>query len=233
MRKQGMIFTDPPWSVDYCGKNGKILNDNKKPSEALEFYKNILLLLYNFSTDDVNIYWWYAIMHMDVNMNAFRDTGWHFSQAVLWIKDNFVYSHSQLFHRCFEPCMVGWKDNGKSHYVNKTFSNFTELWTLNKKTFADMLDVWYQKRDNRNNYIHPTQKPVQLAERAIKRSSEENDIVLDAFGGSGSTLIACEQLNRRARVIELDPKYVDTIVTRYLQFKEETHVIKNGEKILW
>jgi DNA modification methylase len=143
-----------------------------------------------------------------------------------------IYSPGQNFHRVYEPCLVGWK-NGKPRFINRTFANFTELWTVDLKTFQEHLDVWYQKRDNTHQYIHPTQKPVQLAERALKRSSEENDIVLDAFGGSGSTMMACEQLNRCARLIELDPKYVDATIGRYLKFTESTHVIKNGKKIAW
>ena len=99
--------------------------------------------------------------------------------------------------------------------------------------FTDPLDVWYQKRDNTIQYIHPTQKPVQLAERALKRSSEKNDIVLDAFGGSGSTLIACDQLERKCRMIELDPKYVDCIVSRYCKYKEDMTIVKNGKQIQW
>lgn len=129
--------------------------------------------------------------------------------------------------------MVGWKQ-GEVKYQNTAFSNFTQLWTTGGlKTFADHLDAWYQKRDKVTEYVHPTQKPVQLAERAIKRSSEKGDIVLDAFGGSGSTLISCEQLQRKARIIELDPKYTDTIVSRWCKYKEDTAVIKNGKEIQW
>ena len=144
-----------------------------------------------------------------------------------------IFSPGQLYHRIYEPCLVGWKQ-GQTHYQDVTFSNYTELWTVGGlKTFQEHLDVIYSKRDNTNSYIHPTQKPVQLAERAIKRSSERNDIVIDAFGGSGSTLIACDQLDRKARLIELDPKYVDAIVTRYCQYKKTTTVIKNGKEIEW
>lgn len=204
-----------------------------KPSELLEFYNKILRVMKSFTTEDSTLYWWHSPRLTDISMKAMVESGWHYSQTILWLKNNIIYSPNQLFHKIYEPCMVAWKENGQPHYQNRTFSKFSELWTLDKKKFADMLDVWYQKRDNTNKYIHPTQKPVQLAERALKRSSEEGDIVLDAFGGSGSTLIACEQLNRKARLIELDPKYVDAIVTRYLQFKEEIYVTKNGEKILW
>lgn len=150
----------------------------------------------------------------------------------IWLKNSLIYSPSQLYHRIYEPCMVLWKE-GKTHYQDFTFSNFTELWNLDKKTFAEHLDIWYQKRDNTNKYIHPTQKPVQLAERAIKRASAKGDLVLDAFGGSGSTMIACDQLERQARLIELDPKFVDAIVGRWVQYSENTRVIKNGEEIIW
>lgn len=244
--KARLIFTDPPYSIDYVsgggfsynsekfgGTGGRIFNDDKTPQEALVFYKEILTQLHAFSTDDCNIYWWYASRLTDINMEAMRETGWHFSQNIIWLKNSLIFSPGQLYHRIFEPCIVGWKQ-GKVHYQNLTFSAYTQLWTVDGlKTFSEHLDVIYQKRDNTNQYVHPTQKPVQLAERALKRSSELNDIVLDAFGGSGSTLIACEQLGRRARLIELDPKYVDVIVSRYVKYTGDPKIIKNGEEIQW
>lgn len=250
--KARLAYCDPPYSVDYHstkgtsktkksysyesnkfgGTGGRIFNDDKTPAEALIFYKDALKQIYDFTADDVTLYWWFASSLTELNMQAWRETGWHFSQQVIWLKEHFVFAMGQLFHRIYEPAMVGWKE-GKHHYVNGTFASFNELWLLDKKTFADHLDGWHQRRDNISKYIHPTQKPVQLAERALKRSSEKNDIVLDAFGGSGSTLIACEQLERSARLIELDPKYCDAIVTRWTQYSQNTHVIKNGEKILW
>src|SRR3990167_1126585 len=220
--KARMIFTDPPYSIDYHSVNktgGRIFNDDKTPEEALEFYKEIAQQLHAFSTDDANIYWWYASRLQGINEQALKEMGWHISQIVLWLKNHLIFSPGQLYHRIYEPCLVGWK-NGKKHYQDFTFSTYSELWTTGDlKTFQEHLDVWYQKRDNTNAYIHPTQKPVQLAERAVKRTSEKNDIVLDAFGGSGSTLIACEQLERKCRMIELDPKYVDAIVKRWCDYK--------------
>jgi len=242
--KARLIFTDPPYSVDYVstaglsydsqkfGDSGKIFNDDKSPEEALSFYIQILKNLHLYSTEDVNIYWWFASRLTDVNMDAFKDAGWHFSQIVLWLKNSLIYSPGQLYHRIYEPCMVGWKQ-GEVHYKDTNFSSYTELWTLDKKTFAEHLDVWYQKRDNTNSYIHPTQKPIALAERALKRSSEEHDIVLDAFGGSGSTMMACHQLDRKARLIELDPKYCDAIVQRYVDYTADTDIRKNGKVDAW
>src|SRR3990167_2437409 len=243
--KARLIFTDPPYSVDYVsaggltyksekfgGTGGRIFNDDKTPAEALEFYKKCLINLSQFSTDDCTLYWWFASRITDINMQAWRETGWHFSQIAIWLKNSLIYSPGQLYHRIYEPCMVGWKE-GQTHFRNISFPTYSELWTLDAKKFVDYLDIWYQKRDVTNKYIHPTQKPVQLAERALKRSSEKGDLVLDAFGGSGSTLIACEQLERKCRMIELDPKYVDAIVKRWFDYKGDPKIIKNGKEIQW
>lgn len=244
--KARLIFTDPPYSVDYVstagmtyasekfgGTGGRIFNDNKTPEQALIFYKDILTCMQPISTDDVTIYWWYANTMADTNMRAFKETGWKISQSVIWLKNSLVFSPGQNFHRIFEPCLVGWKE-GKAHYKDTLFSNYSELWTIDFKKFEDHLDVWYNKRDNTQKYIHPTQKPVRLAERALKRSSERGDIVLDAFGGSGSTMMACEQLGRKARLMELDPKYVDAIVKRFMDYtktKEDVIIKRNGKVI--
>ena len=256
--KPRLIFTDPPYSIDYHstaglpdkftgkkkqqysydndkfgGTGGRIFNDDKTPEEALEFYKKIAKQLYAFTTDDATIYWWYASRLTDINIQALRESGFHFSQIIFWLKNSLIFSPGQLFHRIYEPCIVGWKE-GKTKFQNFTFSAYTELWTTgDQKTFAEVLDVIYQKRDNTNSYIHPTQKPVQLAERAIKRSSAIDDLVIDAFGGSGSTMMACEQLNRSARLIELDPKFCDAIVGRWVKYTDNPHVVKNGDAIVW
>lgn len=117
----------------------------------------------------------------------------------------------------YEPCLVGWKKKQK-HYKDKNITNLQDVIMLDKLTFAEQLDVWYEKRDNTAKYVHPTQKPVRLAERALKRNSKSGDIVIDAFGGSGSTLIGCEQLGRKCYAMELDPKYCDVIIKRWEMF---------------
>jgi DNA modification methylase len=110
--------------------------------------------------------------------------------------------------------MFGWKE-GKSHFKNKKIANLVDVFMMDKISFADLADVWYENRDKTADYIHPTQKPVRLAERAIRKNSEPGDAVLDAFGGSGSTLMACEQMDRPCYMMELDPKYCDVIVKRW------------------
>ena len=113
--------------------------------------------------------------------------------------------------------MMGWK-SGKKHYTNKTINNLREVFNLDFSDFLEMLDAWFEKRDATQKYLHPTQKPVRLAVRAIKKNSQRGDIVLDLFGGSGSTLMACEQMERRAFLMELDPKYTDVIIQRWEKF---------------
>ncbi len=222
-----LIFTDPPYNVDYKspggldysstkfgGTGGKIFNDDKTDEECLEFYTDVLENLYKFTTDDVTLYWWFANKNNHINRKAFENADWHMSQIIIWLKNSMVFSRGQDYHRQYEPCMVGWK-NKKSHYKNKKINNLKDVFNLDFENFNEMLDVWYEKRDVTQKYVHPTQKPLRLAERALKKNSEKDDVVVDLFGGSGSTLIACEQLGRACYSMELDPKYVDVIIKRY------------------
>lgn len=229
-QKARLIFTDPPYNVDYKspgglnyastkfgGTGGKIFNDNKTEKEALIFYTNVLKNLFDFSTDDCSIYWWFANKNNLINRQAFRNAGWKMSQIIIWLKNSMVFSHGQDYHRCYEPCMFGWKQK-QSHYKNKAIGNLKDVFNLDKTEFEEILDIWYEHRDVTTDYIHPTQKPVRLAERALRKNSEINDIVLDLFGGSGSTLIACEQMNRNCFISELDPKYCDAIIKRWEEY---------------
>ena len=226
--KADLIFTDPPYMVDYHsqrgvgyeskkfgGKGEKIFNDNLNDEKALQFFIDVLNNLYEFSEDNAPLYWWYANKNALINYLAWEETGWNLSQVVIWLKNSMVFSRGQDFHRCFEPCMFGWKKK-KSHFRNTEVANLKDTWMqMDYDTFQDQLDVWFQKRDSTADYVHPTQKPTQLCDRALRKSSEVGSVVLDLFGGSGSTLIACHQMNRKARIMELDPKFVDTILKRW------------------
>jgi len=237
-QKARLIFTDPPYNVDYVSpagnsyakgkyKHKKIFNDNLRDDECIEFYAKVLDNLYKFSTDDVSIYWWYASRNYWINRAAFIKTGWHISQSIIWVKNGFVISPGQDYHRCYEPCIFGWK-KGKKHYSNMNIRNLRDVFNLDFSDFVELLDFWYEKRDSTISYLHPTQKPVRLAERALKKNSKKNDIVLDVFGGSGSTLIACEQTNRICYLMELDPVYVDVIVKRWEEFTGKKGKLING-----
>ncbi len=225
-----MIFTDPPYNVDYKspaglsydstkfgGTGGKIFNDDKTDEECIRFYTDVLKNLFKFSTDDVTIYWWFANKNNWINRMAFENAGWHMSQIIIWLKNSMVFSRGQDYHRQYEPCMLGWKKK-QAHYKNKKIADLKDVFNLDFTDFSEMMDVWYQKRDPTMSYVHPTQKPVRLAERALKKNSERGDIIVDLFGGSGSTLIACEQLDRKAYLAEIDPKYVQVALTRWCQF---------------
>ncbi len=245
-KRARLIFTDPPYNVNYksqagntyssgkYGNNGKVFNDNKKPEECLKFYSNSLQNIFNYSSDDAVLYWWFAMNNHHINREALINTGWHISQVLIWVKEHFVFSFGQDYHRCYEPVMVCWK-KGKKHFTNKKIGNLQDIFSLDFEDFAEQLDLWFVNRDNTNFYLHPTQKPVKLAERALKKSSQIKDIVLDAFAGSGSTMIACEQLRRYCFMAELDPKYCDVIIKRYIKYCDEAGkeftILKNGKGI--
>ena len=134
---------------------------------------------------------------LDRLQKAFREAGGKWSTFVIWAKNTFTLGRSD-YQRQYEPILYGWKD-GTDHY-----------WCGAR----DQGDVWFFDKPHKND-LHPTMKPVALVERAIRNSSKSRDIVLDPFGGSGTTMIAAERAGRRARLIELDPKYVDVIVQRW------------------
>lgn len=237
-----LVFTDPPYNVDYHspggldydskkygGSGGRIFNDNLTTENYQTFCEDVLKNIAIHTENDATIYWWFAQKNNHVNRLAFINAGWHMSQIVIWVKNSMVYSRGQDYHRQYEPCMVGWKE-GKSHYRNKRVANLKDVFNLEFDDFEQMLDVWYQRRDDTTKYVHPTQKPIRLAERALKRNSEEDDIVLDCFAGSGSTLMACEQTNRICRTMELDPKYVQVVLERWSQFTGKDPIRLNDNK---
>ena len=238
--KGRLVFTDPPYNVDYKspagltysskkygGNGGKIFNDNLSDKDCLEFYTDTLRNLHKHTTDDATIYWWFANKNNHINRAAFEEALWKLSQIIIWVKNSMVLARGQDYHRVYEPCMVGWKKK-QVHYKDKNITNLQDVILLDKETFAEQLDVWYEKRDNTVNYVHPTQKPVRLSERALKRNSKSGDIVVDAFGGSGSTLIGCEQLGRKCYAMEIDPKYVEVIVKRWEQYSGKKAELKRG-----
>jgi len=240
--KGQMVFTDPPYNVNYDyetkfkfkgrrdpishrrikGSEGaKIFSDNQTPEQFYNFLLKAFKNFYEFTENTMAIYVCYATRSQNEFFNAFRDAGFHLSQTIIWLKDRIILALGQDYHGCYEPILFGWK-KGKVRYTNTAIHTEKEVWDLDKKTFAERLDVWYIKRDKSKDYRHPTQKPIRLAERAIKKNSIWGSIVLDFFGGSGSTLLACEQLGRRCYMMELDPVYCDVIKIRYNQFVDRT-----------
>jgi len=222
-----MVFTDPPYNVDYSydwrsslhkGKKVKhhFFSDKKTDKEYFEFLRDCFTNAYTFTEEDASYYCWYADKFHETVRKALEEAGWRFSQVIHWLKNYPVLSLGQNYHRTNEPCIHGWK-KGKKPYINKRLTgSFRDV--VNWEEFQAMMNVWYEERDKITSYKHPTQKPIKLAERAIRKSSENGDIVLEMFGGSGSTLIACEQMERKCYAIELDPIYCQVIINRYEQY---------------
>ncbi len=197
-----MCFTDPPYNVNYAnsakdklrGKNRAILNDALGESFGAFLYDASVNIL---TVTKGSIYICMSSSELDTLQKAFREAGGKWSTFVIWAKNTFTLGRAD-YQRQYEPILYGWKE-GTDHY-----------WCGAR----DQGDVWFFDKPTKND-LHPTMKPVALVERAIRNSSKSRDIVLDPFGGSGTTLIAAERAGRRARLIELDPKYVDVIVQRW------------------
>ena len=197
-----MAFTDPPYNVNYAnsakdklrGKNRPILNDTLGEGFGAFLHAASANML---AVTKGGIYICMSSSELDTLQKAFREAGGKWSTFVIWAKNTFTLGRAD-YQRQYEPILYGWKD-GADHY-----------WCGAR----DQGDVWLFDKPHKND-LHPTMKPVALVERAIRNSSKSRDNVLDLFGGSGTTMIAAERTGRRARLLELDPRYVDVIVHRW------------------
>jgi DNA modification methylase len=195
-----LVFTDPPYNVDYCGKGpGKIkfAKDNLG-GEFGAFLRSACDVMLAVSQGAVYICMSSSELHQ--LHAAFCEAGGHWSTWIVWAKNTFTLGRSD-YQRQYEPMLYGWRE-GAEHY-----------WCGDR----NQSDVWFMNKPVRND-LHPTMKPVELAGRAIRNSSRPGDVVLDPFGGAGSTLIGCENLGRRACLIEIDPQYVDVSVRRWQDY---------------
>jgi DNA modification methylase len=208
-----MCFTDSPYNVNYStrdkkrGKSRPILNDalgEKFGVLLLDACVNILTVTKGA------VYMCMSSSELDTLQKAFREAGGKWSTFVIWAKNTFTLGRSD-YQRQYEPILYGWKQ-GADHY-----------WCGDR----DQGDVWFFDKPAKNE-LHPTMKPVALVERAIRNSSKSRDIVLDPFGGSGTTLIAAERTGRRARLIELDPKYADVAVQRWQDQAGRTAILQQS-----
>jgi len=200
-----MVFTDPPYNVNYAnsakdklrGKHRPILNDALGEG-FYDFLHDALTLLIAHTRGA--IYVAMSSSEMDTLQAAFRSAGGHWSTFIIWAKNTFTLGRAD-YQRQYEPILYGWPEGAERHWCGD----------------RDQGDVWQIKKPQKND-LHPTMKPVELVERALRNSSRPGDVVLDPFGGSGTTLIAAEKSGRVARLIELDPKYADVIVRRWQEW---------------
>jgi DNA modification methylase len=197
--KANLVITDPPYNVNYEGSAGKIKNDNMAGEKFYEFLLAAFQNMESVMAADASIY----VFHADTEglnfRRAFADAGFYLSGCCIWKKQSLVLGRSP-YQWQHEPVLYGWKKNGKHQWY--TGRKETTIWEFDKP---------------KKNGDHPTMKPIPLLAYPIGNSSMANSVVLDPFGGSGSTLIACEQTDRICRTIELDEKFCDVIVNRYIE----------------
>lgn len=215
-RKANLVITDPPYNVNYEGTAGKIKNDNMAADKFYQFLFDAFSNMANVMADDASIY----VFHADTEglnfRKAFADAGFYLSGCCIWKKQSLVLGRSP-YQWQHQPVLYGWKKKGKHQ------------WYTGRKEST----IWEFDKPKRNG-DHPTMKPVPLLAYPIRNSSMANSVVLDPFGGSGSTLIACEQTDRICLTIELDEKFCDVIVKRYIEqvgSDDGVYVVRDGKKI--
>ncbi len=236
--KARVIYCDPPYNIglDYrkgIGTKGKytpdrVVDDSKKTHEYEAFLEQSLQNALLGSHTDAHVFYWCDERYVWLLQQLYEKLGVTNRRLCLWVKNNFDPTPQVAFNKVIETCVYGTRG---SPPLNPNLKNLSEI--LNKDVesigsyddIMSLVQLWLVKRDNTADYEHPTQKPITLAEKPLKRCSSPGNIVLDLFGGSGSTLIACEQLKRKAYVMELDPTFCDVIVKRYEHFTQ-SHATK-------
>lgn len=242
--KADLLVTDPPYNVAYESEDGKkIINDNMKKEDFAEFLLGFYKNAYEFLKEGASFYIFYADNEAIAFRGKLEEVGLKLSQCLIWVKNGFVLSRQDYHHR-HEPCLYGWKP-GAAHYFVEDRTQDTvmeESMIFNKMKKQELIDyiLKIEKeleehstiiRENKplKNDIHPTMKPLKLIAKLIINSSRKDDIIMDLFGGSGSTLMAAEQINRTAYLMELDTKYADAIVRRYMSLNKDIKLIRDGE----
>ena len=243
-----LCVTDPPYNVNYGSINetgyvkernnaNKILNDNM---DDLSFY-NFLFDFYTQMMSVLKAGGAFYIFHADSESLNFRgalkEAGGTVKETLIWVKNALVLGR-QDYQWKHEPCLYGWKDGAGHYFIDDrcqttVFEDDSALQKMSKDQLIQLIKqiqeeqcpttIIHENKPTKND-LHPTMKPINLIGRLVKNSSRERENVFDGFGGSGSTLIACEQLNRRAYLMELDPRYVDVIIKRWEEFTGEKAV---------
>lgn len=216
--KADMVFTDPPYGVSYEGGHNKkkrkgIENDTLQGIDLTNLFRDSLMNADIFSKDYAAFYIWYANGKAVETFLSFSELNLQVRAVLCWYKiKSGLGSFMSQYIPNYEPCIYAHKYGKSPQWFGK----------------SDEKTVWELKKENKNEY-HPTQKPVELPERAMKNSSKNNDIILDLFGGSGSTMVAAQQINRIGYIMEFDPKYCQVIVDRMLKLDPSIEIKRNGK----
>lgn len=200
-----LIFTDPPWNVNYGGQTGKtpwkqrtIMNDHMEDDKWDEFVAGFCASFAIASKPGAPIYVVMSAQEWPSLQTNLINSGFHWSSTIIWVKDRLVISRKD-YHTQYEPIWYGWNEKA-ARLMQVEDRKQSDVWEVDRPHVSD---------------LHPTTKPIELIARALNNSSRSGNLVLDLFGGSGSTMIACEQTGRRNCSMELDPKYCDVIVKRW------------------
>lgn len=215
-KKANLVVTDPPYNVSYEGSAGKIQNDNMSDNDFREFLLGFYKCTFEVMADGAPIYIFHADKETVNFRTAFKDAGFFCHETCVWVKNAPVLGRCDYQYN-HEPILYGWKPTAGHKFYGDRKQRTT--WNFDRPTKSE---------------LHPTMKPLNLIAYPIQNSSLTNCIVLDPFGGSGSTLIACEQTNRICNTIELDEKYADVIVKRYIEqigTDEGVFLVRNGDKV--
>lgn len=220
-KKANLIVTDPPYNVDFKSSNGLSIKNDKLEND--KFYKFLLAAFHNMAANLEKGGAAY-VFHADTEginfRRAFIDAGFHLAGCCIWVKNSLVLGRSD-YQWQHEPVLYGFLQNGKHYWSKNAGRSQTTIWNFDKP------------KKNKN---HPTSKPLDLLAYPIGNSSRENSIVIDTFGGSGSTMMACEQTNRICYTMELDEKYASVILRRFVENGGDpkgVYVIRNGEKYMY
>jgi DNA modification methylase len=236
-----LIITDPPYNVDYHGGTDDsltIANDAMSDGDFKQFLNDAYARMFEITKEGAPIY----VFHADSSGHHFRNefiaTGWLLKQCLIWVKNSFVMGR-QDYHWQHEPILYGWKPGaGHTWYGarNKAtvIDDSVDISKLGKTELLEIVrglsettTVVREDKPKRNGE-HPTMKPINLLARLMSNSSKRGDLVVDTFGGSGSTLITAEQLGRRCNIIEFDPRYADVIIARWEKFTNQEAELING-----
>lgn len=229
-QKARLIVTDAPYNVNFNNngntehpswkKRDGILNDNMSTENFKAFLNGAFACAVKASEPGAAIYAFMSAQEWPTIHEALKANGWHWSSSIIWVKDSLVLGRKDYQPR-YEAIYYGWNESGARLYPLKEDRTQTDVWEFDRP---------------KRSPLHPTQKSLELISKPITISSREGDIVLDLFGGSGSVAIAADQLGRTAYLQELDEKFVDVIVRRYIEHKggsDDVYLIRNGEKSAW
>lgn len=238
-----LVVTDPPYNMAYEGagntkdrKSKRIMNDKMSAEDFRRFLTDVYTNYYTVMKDGASIYVFYKELGEGIFITTMREGGLTYKQELIWVKNQLVLGGSK-YQSMYEPCLMGCK--GKSIKIwngkRKQRSVIEHIDLMSEDELRNaLLSILHEEetdiiRENKplKNDVHPTMKPIKLLARLIQNSSNKGDIVLDLFGGSGSTLMACEQLDRICYTSELDPRYVDVIIERYESFTGKKAVLVN------